>query len=375
LSLLAYARERYGKPQVYAVLLLLLLFGQCLWVGWHAPESELERMYVREGRLQWEGVRFAGDGAHSPFPYLVAGLTSHLLGPPLRRPLEGAEEGLRLCLLRFPFMIFALLLGASVWYVARRLYSNPGGYIALALYCTSPEVVRHGARVGPESAAAWGFFGIVFTGIAVAHTLYAPPAKAWQEARPRLALLGLAVGVGVGSSFSAVIGVPLALAFMLYLVPGSRGRALLMLAVSCLMGLVLLWAAYFLSLRALAAGLAEAYLSHFFPRMDAGWLLRAGAVSDALLQALTLPGCLLLAVMLGAYLGWRRARYFGNTAPLLTGLLLVVWMMLQPLYLVPEIVPWALPFCFVFVAGLCTDLLELRRKRATSSGLRLRIES
>ncbi len=364
--LLDYARERYGKPQVYALLLLLLLFGQCLWAAWRTPESELERMYVREGRLQWEGVRFAGDGAHSPFPYLVAGLAAHLLGAPLRRPLEGAEEGLRLCLLRFPFMIFGLLLGASVWYVARRLYSNPGGYIALALYCTSPEVVRHAARVGPESPAAWGFFGIVFTGIAVAHTLYAPPAKAWQEAWPRLALLGLAVGVGVGASFSAVIGIPLALAFMLYLAPGSRARALLMLAISCALGLVLLWMAYFLSARALLAGLAEAYRGRFFAAADPEWLVRAGAVGDALLQALTLPGCLLLAVSLGAYLGWRRARYFGNTAPLVTAALLVAWLLFQPLYLLPEIVPWVLPFSFIFVAGICTDLLELRRKNAAS---------
>lgn len=369
MSLLDYARERYGKPQVYAVLLLLLLFGQCLWVAWRAPESELERMYVREGRLQWEGVRFAGDGAHSPFPYLVAGASAHLLGAPVRRPLEGPEEGLRLCLLRFPFMIFALLLGASVWYVARRLYGNVGGYIALALYCTSPEVVRHAARVGPEMAAAWGFFGIVFTGIAVAHTLYAPPAKAWQEAWPRLALLGLAVGVGVGSSFSAAIGIPLALAFMLYLVPGSRARALLMLAISCALGLLLLWMAYFLSARALAAGLAEAYLGHFFARMDAGWLLRASAVGDALLEALTLPGCLLLAVTLGTYLGWRRARYFGNSAPLLTAGLLLLWMLFQPLYLLPEIVPWVLPFGFLFVAGICTDLLELRRRDAAGPKL------
>jgi len=363
LSLLSYARERYGRPQVYAVLLLLLLFGQCLWVAWRTPESELERMYVREGRLQWEGVRFAGDGAHSPFPYLAAGLAAHLLGPPLRRPLEGAEEGLRLCLLRFPFMIFALLLGASVWYVARRLYGNVGGYIALALFCTSPEVVRHAARVGPETAAAWGFFGIVFTGIAVAHTLYAPPAKSWGEAWPRLALLGLAVGVGVGASFAAAIGIPLALAFMLYLVPGRRATALAMLALSCLMGLLLLWMTYFLSARALLAGLAEAYGSHFFAAPEPGWLVRAAAVGDALLAALTLPGLLLLAVTFGVYLGWRRARYFGNSAPLLVGLLLVAWMVLQPLYLVPEIVLWTLPFGFLFVAGLCTDLLELRRSQ------------
>ena len=39
----------------------------------------------------------------------------------------------------FPYLIFGLLLGGSLWYVARRLFGNAGGYVALALYCFSPE--------------------------------------------------------------------------------------------------------------------------------------------------------------------------------------------------------------------------------------------
>jgi len=33
------------------------------------------------------------------------------------------------------------MLGGSLWYVARRLYGNAGGYIALALYCFSPAMI------------------------------------------------------------------------------------------------------------------------------------------------------------------------------------------------------------------------------------------
>ena len=354
---------RPGRPQFFAFLLLLAFLGQSLWVIHRRPLLRAEAAYAQAGLDQLEGKLQPRDMGALPVPATLVAAPVVLAGRVVRRM---PAETLR-WVLRLPFVVVGWLLGASLWHVARRLYGNPGGYIALALYCSSPEVVRHAARVSPETAAAWGFFGIVFTGIAVAHTLYAPPAEAWREARPRLGLLGLAVGVGVGASFSAVIGIPLALAFMLYLVPGRRRRALLMLATSCFLGLLLLWAAYFLSARALAQGLADAYLSHFFPAPNPGWLARADEVGVALLDALTLPGSLLLAVALGTYLGWQRARYFGNTAPLLTGVLLVAWMLVQPRYLTPEIVPWVLPFFFVFVAGICTDLLELRRNQALGS--------
>ena len=41
-------------------------------------------------------------------------------------------------LARVPHLAFGLLLGASLWYVARRLYGNEGGFVALTLYCFSP---------------------------------------------------------------------------------------------------------------------------------------------------------------------------------------------------------------------------------------------
>ena len=67
-----------------------------------------------------------------------------------------------------------LLLGASLWYVARRLYGNLGGYIALGLYCFSPMAITRSSQIQPDILGAWGAFGLVFTGIAAAHTLYAP---------------------------------------------------------------------------------------------------------------------------------------------------------------------------------------------------------
>ena len=118
---------------------------------------------------------------------------------------------------------FGLLLGASLWYVARRLFGNVGGYVALALYCFSPGILRSCALwfAEPEVGAAWGAFGAIFTAIAVAHTLYAPREVVLWNWR-RIMLLGLSLTLAVGSQFSLIVVVPAALAFMLYLAPTRR---------------------------------------------------------------------------------------------------------------------------------------------------------
>ena len=117
-----------------------------------------------------------------------------------------------------------MLLGSSLWYVARRLYGNAGGYIALSLYAFSPPVILRASTIQPATVAAWGAFGAVFTAIAVAHTLYAPREVVLWNWR-RILLLGLALAFAIGAQFSLVIIIPLALAFMFYLVPERRGAA------------------------------------------------------------------------------------------------------------------------------------------------------
>ena len=134
--------------------------------------------------------------------------------------------------------MFGLLLGASLWYVARRLFGNAGGYVALTLYCFSPGIVRSSALwfAEPEVGAAWGAFGAIFTAIAVAHTLYAPREVILWNWR-RIVLLGLSLALAVGSQFSLVVVVPVALAFMLYLAPTRRLAALAIWAVACAIAL------------------------------------------------------------------------------------------------------------------------------------------
>ena len=205
---------RLGVPQIYAGLLLLAFLGQCLWRAESRPLDGDERAAIETGRWLWRG---------QPIP-------SDAVEPPLTELLAAAVAGDSMSVLppRFPTVLFGLALGGSVWYVARRLYGNTGGYVALALYCFSPQMTVRSARVDSSVLAAWGFFGVIFTAIGAAHTLYAPPANRWW----RTLLLGLAIGLGTGAQFFVVLAVPAALAFVLYLVPGRRGAAARLLATS-----------------------------------------------------------------------------------------------------------------------------------------------
>ena len=97
-------------------------------------------------------------------------------------------------LIRLPFLFCGLMLGASLWYVARRLYGNFGGFIALALYTFSPIIVARTNQVQEDIVAAWGAFGLIFTAIAVAHTLYAPREVVLWNWR-RILLLGVSIAI------------------------------------------------------------------------------------------------------------------------------------------------------------------------------------
>ena len=120
-------------------------------------------------------------------------------------------------LVRLPFVIFGVWLGAAVWWVARRLFDDAGGYVALGLYCSSPAMVMISSNIGPEIILAWSGFGLIYTAIGVAHTLLAPPKK-WTA---RILLLGLAIGFSLSAQLWSFTVVLLALAFMIYLAPDA----------------------------------------------------------------------------------------------------------------------------------------------------------
>src|SRR5206468_12622837 len=131
---------------------------------------------------------------------------------------------------RVPYVFFGLMLGASLWYVSRRLYGNAGGFIALGLYCFSPTVIRASTLwfAPPHIGAAWGVFGAVFTAIAVSHTLYAPREVVLWNWR-RMVLLAVSLTLAVGSQFTLAAIIPLLAAFMLYLAPERKTAAVAIL--------------------------------------------------------------------------------------------------------------------------------------------------
>ena len=307
-------------------------------------------------------MRDGYDQDRSPLYYLVAA------SPLLVRPGSWLPESLQPLLAASPYLFFGVMLGASLWYVARRLYGNAGGYIALGLYCFSPAMIVNvaGTQSLGEMGAVWGAFGTVFTAIAVAHTLYAPREVVFWNWR-RILLLGLSLALTVGNQFSLALLAMVILPIMLWVAP-VRPRAVLAIWTTAIaVALVLLFAAYFFEPALFWRGMAHARWMNFDPaalRMSVSYrraLETIFAGSPPLM--LTLPMALI------AYFGWKRARYFGNTAPLLIVGLVLVLALGAPDFPGQGFHLTMLVFLFVFVSGVFADLLETRHRLVVAAGL------
>jgi len=350
-----------GVPQFVAGLLLLIFLAQALWLAWQSPLREVERVYVQEGLLLLQRDVVTTDSARSPLVPLLAALPVAHSAPPAvtvgdlsslpNYPRSWRWET------RLPFIVIGVLLGSSLWYVARRLYGNAGGYIALAFYAFSPATVMRAASAQPAIVAAWGAFGLIFTAIAVAHTLYAPrEVLRWNW--KRMLLLGLSVLLAVGAQLALATLVLAALAFMLYLVPGRRREAIIILGAGCVLGLLLLWASYAFHAAAVGASLRGLRWSEFAPQLFG----RSLTYSLVLRFFLAMPAVLVaLGVAAVTYVLWRRPRFFGVTAPLLVWALLMVLGIGLPHLGGYNLFFVALPFALVFLAGVFADLLETRQ--------------
>ena len=377
-------RERAGKPQYIAGTLLLVFLGQCVWLvsrSLRVGEMDLREWYrIDAGLRRWHatpktidrpdphGMIAPGppprirdndgfDPDHSALWYLIS--SAPLLVWPGK--FQSASVWYWGWLARAPFLFFGVMLGASVWYVARRLYGNEGGYIALTLYSFSPGIIRAASVwfAEPETGAAWGAFGVIFTSIAVAHTLYAPREVVLWNWR-RIALLAISLALAIGSQFSLIVVVPLGLAFMLYLAPTRRNAAVVIWTAASAIALLILLASYFFHPAEFWRGMTHAtwlgitWAALTMPGAYRELLVQLGQGSPAL--ALALP------VAIVVYAAWPRARYFGNTAPLLVSAIFLVLGLATPHYQGLGFQLVALPFLFVFVAGICADMLESKNR-------------
>jgi hypothetical protein len=374
-----FIRERFGRPQFLAAALLLAFLAQGIWLV-HAELAQSrsptasEDVRIDAGWLQLHGARIAGapfpdisfglplefsqsegyDTEHSPLLYLVT--ATPLLASP-QSWLDPQSSPTWRWLPRLPFLACGVFLGASLWYVARRLCGNTGGFLALTLYCFSPSMIQASAvwHTEPEILAAWGSFGAIFTAIAVAHTLYAPREVILWNWR-RIVLLGVSLAIAVGSQFSMIIVVPLALMFLLYLAPIRRAAALIIWLAACFLALTLLFATYFFHIQAFSGSLRHA---SFWGATWRSFTVRGVYIQVALeLLRACPPLAILLPVAVVTYILWRRTRYFGNTAPGLVALLFIALGMAHPHVAGAGFLLAAIPFTLIFVSGLLADLME-----------------
>jgi hypothetical protein len=208
----------------------------------------------------------------------------------------------------------------------------------------------------PNILAAWGSFGAIFTAIAVAHTLYAPREVVLWNWR-RIVLLGISIAISIGSQFSMIVVVPIALAFLLYLAPIRRGEALIIWAASCVVGGVILFATYFFHPQVFFAGMRHASIGTAWRGFTTPAVYRHAG--SQLLRACPALIFLVPAAVV-TYASWRRTRYFGNTAPLLVALIFLVLAIAHPHAANAGFLLASIPFLFIFVSGVLADLMETR---------------
>ncbi len=368
---------RMGRPQRLAALLLLVFFGECLWVIAHQQVSTDDYRYARCGREMWERPsplagyfttcgNLEGDGT---FAYRVAAfpLTAQKLllqaGDHFRKPADRLYSGGSLngstwearhevsyvkYLMHLPFVLFALWLGGGLWWVARRLFGNEGGAFALALYVFSPAVVRYAVVPNNEILAMWGLYGLVYTAIGVAHAMHGPRRK-WK---PRIILLTVALGLTAAAHLlAAFVGFVASVVLMFFLAERRRSAVLLILTYAAIGALLVEFAFFSFRLQpftyVFSGGAGRFWFStdslRIFVRDQQNW-----------------PVLIATATALTLYVSVRRSRYFGNTAPLLM-VLAIVFLVSTQTFTAPWF--WALPFLFTFLGGVFADALETKQRR------------
>ena len=376
--------DAFRAPQFAAAALLLLYLLQCVWLlrvqTLHAstPDSD-QALRIYQGLEQWKGGAIAGtpaslrseaatglpsagraghlrvregyDQDRSPLYYLVAA------APLLVRLGSWLPESLGPLLAAAPNLFFGVMLGGSLWYVARRLYGNAGGYIALTLYCFSPAMIVNvaGTHSLGEMGALWGAFGTVFNAIAVAHTLYAPREVVLWNWR-RILLLGLSLALAVGNQFSLAMLALVILPLMFWVAPVRPGAVLAIWTTAIAVALALLFAGYFFEPGLFWQGMRHARWIDFEPAAFGISVSYRNAVPT--IFAGSPPLMIALPAALIAYLGWKRTRYFGNTAPLLIAALMLILALGAPNFPGQGFHLIMLVFLFVFVSGVIADLLE-----------------
>ena len=371
---MTFPRIRIGRAQRWVGVMLLVFLAQCLWVIGHQRLKTADYQFAECGREMWERPsplagyfttcgNMHGDGT---LAYRVAGLPLTmerlvlLAADKFRKPenrlyvggtLNGSTWEARhqlggvIWLLHLPFVLFAMWLGAGLWWVSRRLFGNEGAFFSLGLYCFSPAVVRYAVVPNNEVLAMWGLYGLVYTAIGVAHAMHGPRKK-WK---PRIVLLTLALGLTAAAHLvAAMVGFVAAFVLMMYLAERRRSYVMQILIFSALGALVVVFASFAFR----AAAFTYVFTGgggRFWFSLD-GLKTYFGSVVEGPITAA-------VGVSLILWAGVKRSRYFGNTAPLV---LAAIVSTVLPTQVVGAAWLWAIPFGLTFVGGVFADAMETK---------------
>jgi hypothetical protein len=159
----------------------------------------------------------------------------------------------------------------------------------------------------------------------------------------------------------------LILPLMFWMAPVRPRAALAIWTTAIAVAGLLVFAAYFFKPALFWQGMLHAHWINFEPvafRMPVSYRNAWQTIF-----ASSPPLMLALPVALIAYLGWKRTRYFGNTAPLLIALLMLILALAAPNFPGQAFHLTMLVFLFVFVSGIFADLLETRQNLLVTAGL------
>jgi 4-amino-4-deoxy-L-arabinose transferase-like glycosyltransferase len=188
------------KRLILPALLLAIYLGQCVWFSGTQSFTLDEPGHIAAGLAMWKYGRFVIQNDNPPLERKIATAPLHFLTnvdvdnqqlnpnalPPGLQPRH-------IWYVRLPIVGLGVLLGAALWWVSYKLFSQSAAAFALALFAFSPAMIAHFSLATTDGAGVLTFFlGIVAFAVWV-------DSPTWRNAL----LLGAAVGAMLLAKFYA----------------------------------------------------------------------------------------------------------------------------------------------------------------------------
>ena len=222
----AHVRKPYLSVAVISLLIVLLL--ELTFSIRRESQTWDEACHIFAGYNYWKNGNFGDNPEHPPLVKLLA--TLPLLPLALKVPdhpgifskeedfltatpfLYDNDASMILFRSRMAVALLTLLLALLVFAAAREMFGDIAALIALALFVLEPNILAHGAVVATDMGMSCFLLA----------TVYAFYRYAKKPTSGRLAITGLALGLGLATKHSAILIVPIL--FALAIVEIARGR-------------------------------------------------------------------------------------------------------------------------------------------------------